>query len=398
MANDIQVIEGDILSVRDQFLAVCVEPSIQFEREAGFAMQLLSANEYALRIAMQNRRSVINAVTNIAAIGISLNPAKKQAYLVPRDGKICLDISYMGLLDLAIDSGSIMWGQCELVYEQDVFEQLGFDKPPVHKRNPFSKDRGALVGAYTVVKTRDGDYLTCPMAIDEIYAIRDRSSAWKAWIEKKKRCPWVTDEGEMVKKTVIKRAYKLWPKTDRNRRLDEAVNYLNTEGGEGLDDIQQQTKDKDSTPKGASGRAACKAAMEALSLERQNIIADLAKHSERLFAEKGGPECLQRIEAENLTGEEELALWGHLPSNIRAWLKGAVVKRVLTDEEKSEAEDVVMFLSEGESGPSADAIRAFYELKKQARKFAWHLLESAPDIREILNSNNPLIEQFKKAA
>jgi recombination protein RecT len=38
----------------------------------------------------------------VAAIGITLNPASKLAYLVPRDGMVCLDISYMGLLHRAV--------------------------------------------------------------------------------------------------------------------------------------------------------------------------------------------------------------------------------------------------------------------------------------------------------
>lgn len=231
--NALQTITDDIYSVREQFLSVCADAPT-FEREAGFAIQLLSVNDYAMRVALDNRQSVMNAVTNIAAIGISLNPAKKQAYLVPRDGRICLDISYMGLLDLAIASGSIKWGQAALVHAGDRFELNGFDKPPTHARDPFSKDRGEVVGVYVVVKTSDGDYLTETMTIAEVFDIRDRSASWKAWISKQKKCPWVTDEGEMVKKTVIKRAYKLWPKTDR---LDTAVHYLNTEGGEGLADL-----------------------------------------------------------------------------------------------------------------------------------------------------------------
>lgn len=146
MSTELTTIQNEIYAVRDTFASVLTDRSLNFEKEAGFALQSISASDYAMGIALRNRQSVINAVTNIAAIGISLNPAKKQAYLVPRDGKICLDISYMGLMDLAIQSGSISWGQAELVYSQDSFELRGFDKPPVHGRNPFSRDRGDIVG------------------------------------------------------------------------------------------------------------------------------------------------------------------------------------------------------------------------------------------------------------
>ncbi len=233
MSNAIAVISGTIQEAKNSFAAALTDRSLNFEREAGFAVQILSSKDYTMKVAMDNRRSVIDAVTNIAAIGISLNPARKQAYLIPRDGKICLEISYIGLLDLAIASGSIMWGQSELAYQNDAFRLNGFDKLPTHEYEPFSKTRGDAIGAYVVVKTRDGDYLTTCMQTDEINAIRDRSEGWKAYAAKKiKRTPWSSDWGEMAKKTVIKRASKLWPKTDR---LDQAIHYLNTDGGEGLE-------------------------------------------------------------------------------------------------------------------------------------------------------------------
>ncbi len=231
MSTAIATITQDIYAVRNQFANVLTDRSLNFEREAEFAIQVITSSEYATKIAMQNRQSVANAITNIAAIGISLNPAKKQAYLVPRDGKICLDISYIGLMDLAMATGAIRWAQAELVYSADSFTLNGFDKPPSHSYNPFAKDRGEAIGVYVVVKTADGDYLTETMSIDDVNAIRDRSSAWKAWISKKSSCPWVTDPGEMAKKTVVKRGYKYWPKTDR---LEKAIHHLNTDGGEGL--------------------------------------------------------------------------------------------------------------------------------------------------------------------
>jgi recombination protein RecT len=231
MSNEVATLEQNIFSLAPTFVRICADRSIVFEREAEFAIQALYANDYALRIARENPQSVRDAVTNIAAIGISLNPAKKQAYLVPRKGGISLAISYMGLLDLAIQSGSILWGHAEIVYANDKFVMNGFDQPPTHERDPFSKDRGELVGTYVVVKTKDGDYLTGTMTAAEVFDIRDRSDAWKAYLKDKRKCPWVTDEGEMVKKTVIKRFYKTWPKTDR---LDRAVHHLNTDGGEGI--------------------------------------------------------------------------------------------------------------------------------------------------------------------
>ena len=223
MDNIIQIING----AKDQFISVQTDKNIHFESEANFACQALLANEYALKIALSNKDALIRSIKNISAIGISLNPAKKQCYLVPRNNQICLDISYMGLMDLATATGAILWIQADVVREKDSFELNGLGKEPIHKHNPFSKDRGEIVGAYVTAKTKDGDYLTDCMSIDEINAIKARSQAVKSG----KQTPWNTDPVEMFKKTVVKRAYKYWP---RNERLESAINYLNNEGGEGL--------------------------------------------------------------------------------------------------------------------------------------------------------------------
>jgi len=318
MSNALQIIRDDIYGTRESFVSVLTNRSINFEKEAGFAIQLITANDYACSIAMSNRQSVINAVNNVAAIGISLNPAKRQAYLVPRDGRICLDISYMGLLDLAIESGGVKWGQAELVYERDTFSLCGIDKPPIHNRDPFSKDRGQIVGAYVVVKTSTGDYLTTCMSIGDVYDIRDRSSAWKAYLSKKRSCPWVTDEGEMIKKTVIKRAYKMWPKGDGGGGLERAIQYLNEENGEGLADLQAPT-----TTVYPSGGAPKDGYMAKLSKEAQEYLRELAANVDAAFRspESGVTVAYDLIEAENLDADQKIALWGELASDVRRELK-----------------------------------------------------------------------------
>lgn len=310
MSTSLQLIRKDIASVRERFESVAIDKAITFERESGFALQILSANEYLTKVALDNKASMLAAVVNVSAIGISLNPAKRQAYLVPRDGRVCLDISYMGLLDLAIASGSIRWGQADLVYATDKFTLNGVDKPPTHERDPFAKDRGEVLGAYVVVKTVDGDYLTTAMSAAELFDIRDRSSAWKAWVEKKRKCPWVTDEGEMMKKTVIKRAYKLWPKTER---LDPAVHYLNTEAGEGLELADHRSI------KPTSG------AFDAIDEDQLVRVRDIAERVRKGYANLGPEAAAEYIAEQEFDAEELTALWALFDSEseMRAAIKSA---------------------------------------------------------------------------
>lgn len=237
MANNILAIKEYVNGAKDDFNGALVDTSLTFEREAGFAIQMLTASDYAMKIALNDRQSVISSVTNIAAIGISLNPAKRQAYLIPRKGKICLDLSYMGLIDLAMQSGSVTLVKAELAYENDAFTLNGIDKEPTHKYSPFSKNRGEIVGVYCTAKTIHGDWVTDCMTKDEVDAIMNRSEAVKSG----KSSPWITDYGEMAKKTVVKRAYKYWNKTPQ---MDKAIHFLNTDGGEGIDFQKEQQPNK----------------------------------------------------------------------------------------------------------------------------------------------------------
>jgi recombination protein RecT len=168
-----------------------------------------------------------NAILNVASVGLSLNPAEKQAYLVPRDGAVCLDVSYMGLADLATQSASVKWVQAKLVHQNDDYEFQGMGKEPHHKYKSFS-DRGPVIGVYCVALTLDGQYLVEEMSLEQCHAIRNRTDIWR---KKPNTGPWATDEGEMMKKTVIKRASKLWPKAPKDTRLFKAIDVLNQHEG-----------------------------------------------------------------------------------------------------------------------------------------------------------------------
>ena len=232
--NQLQIIQDEIYAVQDQFDSVLTDRAISFAKEAEFAMQIMNGNEYMANAARGNPQSLRNAIMNIAAIGITLNPAQKMAYLVPRKVRdktqICLDISYMGLVQLALQSDSLRLVKAEVICKGEQFVMRGVDQEPIHEYDPLAeRPDSAVTGAYCVAKTVNGDFLTEVMSVHEINKIRDTSEAWRNE-SGRKYCPWYRFYQEMCKKTVIKRASKLWPKGDKENRLDKAIQYLNDNG------------------------------------------------------------------------------------------------------------------------------------------------------------------------
>lgn len=213
-------IQDSVYSVEKEFNQVN-SYKMNFAKEAGFALQLLESSSFLMDSAKKNPTALEYAIINLSSIGISLNPALKESYLVPRGGKICLDISYIGLIKLATDTGSILWVQAEIVKKNDKFTYNGVGQAPTHITDFFG-DRGEMVGVYCVAKLSTGESLSTVMSVQEIKDIRDKSS------QASKSGPWVTFFEEMAKKTIIKRAAKLWPKSER---IQTAVEVLNEHEG-----------------------------------------------------------------------------------------------------------------------------------------------------------------------
>lgn len=214
---------------------------LTFANECLFAKQQMSINKWTRETAQANPDSLKSAILNVAAIGISLNPATRHAYLVPRDGRICLDISYLGLVKLATDAGAILDCSSELVYEGDSFEWRGPYDRPVHISDVTNPDRfdadkplEKLLGAYNIARLPDGAWKCTFMTAAEILKVKDTSKA--------KNGPWVNWAGEMAKKTVLKRASKSWPQGSGRARLDEAIQVLNEHEGLEEQPVTQEEK------------------------------------------------------------------------------------------------------------------------------------------------------------
>lgn len=221
-----------IKHVEEKFLSV--NSNMEYKKESLFAMQALQKNTGLMETAVKNPTSLRNSMLNIAAIGISLNPALHDAYLVPRDGHVCLDISYKGLIKIATESGAIKWVKAELVFDQDEFTYNGPASKPEHRCDPFIKDRGNIKGVYCIAKTKEDDILVEVMSAEDLMVIKKSSPAYKAGSG-----PWVNFEGEMSKKAVIKRASKTWPRVEIDNRLREAIDMLNESEGYEFGEVEK---------------------------------------------------------------------------------------------------------------------------------------------------------------
>ncbi|OHB99883.1 MAG: hypothetical protein A2Z57_11205 [Planctomycetes bacterium RIFCSPHIGHO2_12_39_6] len=213
-------------SIRPRFIELVDEET--FLKEASFAMQHLSKNAY---LAGADQNSIIQAVLNIAQVGLTLNPVSKLAYLVPRrQGQLvvcCLEPSYQGLVKLLTDTGSVKNIYAYVIFENDIFEQtLGTSTEIIHK--PKLKDKGEIVGVYAVAILNDNRKQIEVMNKEDINEIRDMSESYKAFEKgNTKSCVWVDFYDEMARKTVIKRLCKYLPKTDKWDKISTAIDLDN---------------------------------------------------------------------------------------------------------------------------------------------------------------------------
>jgi len=225
-----------------RFNEIC-PAEMKFGSELSFAFQILQDKPNLMAVAKETPRSLVSVLQSLAAIGLSLNPAKKEAYLLSRNIKIrkegkevwesrlFLEPSYMGLNKVATDTGAIEWVQAKVVRKQDECIDNGVGLRVTHKYDTFgtNESRGPIVGCYCTVKLPSGDFLTKFVNKERLDDIRGRSGTWKKSLEKGGNGDgtWLTDEEEMVMKATMRTSFKTWPKTDRFQRLEQAVHLSN---------------------------------------------------------------------------------------------------------------------------------------------------------------------------
>lgn len=220
--------------IRERFTELVSEQT--FKKEVSFALQHISKNQQLMKCDPQ---SVIQAVLNVAQTGLTLNPVSKYAYLIPRwnakkqINDCILEPSYMGLVKLLTDSGSVKAIQAHTFYEGDKIDIDLATNQIRHK--PYilnGKEKGNMMGVYAIATLADGQRQVEMMTKEDLHEIRDMSESYKAFKANKIRsCIWSTHESEMCRKTVLKRIFKYLPKTERVQNIEQAIQLDNQNNG-----------------------------------------------------------------------------------------------------------------------------------------------------------------------
>ena len=175
------------------------------------------------------RASLWKACVQGAELGLSLNPTMGEADILPQ--RVGSEMTaqfrprYKGLMNLARRSGEVTSIRAVLVYENDEFEVIEGLRPDIiHK--PSRSERGTLSHAYCVWLLKGvAEPQFEVMDKQQVMRVKARSPSGKNG-----NGPWKTDEEEMWRKTVVKRATKYMPIALDVLAKAVAVDNLNESG------------------------------------------------------------------------------------------------------------------------------------------------------------------------
>jgi recombination protein RecT len=219
--------------------------------------------------------SLFGAVLLCAKMGLEPNTHQGHVYLIPRakrrakkdengqdlmevgkNGKkwkvfeetweVHVQLGYKGRIELAYRSPKVQLIKAVIVRERDFIDiDEGTRQVLAHQvdpRKPISK-RGPIIGSYAIAKLSTGEALFEWMDIEQIHKIRDENSdaytsaalilnddQAKDWSRKKAAdTPWISDEEQMIRKTLINRIDNYIPSTPE-MALASAIDSADIEG------------------------------------------------------------------------------------------------------------------------------------------------------------------------
>ena len=236
-------LKGLLMNMQGQ-IAKALPSVLTPERYTRMVMTALSTNPDLQRCSPE---SFLGAVMQAAQLGLEPNTPLGQAYLIPRNNKgrmqVTFQIGYQGYLDLGYRSGDIAIIDAQAVHQNDFFEyEYGLE--PKLKFKPALTDRGPVIAYYAMFKTKAGGYNFLVMSKEDIEKHKNQ------YVDNysSKYSPWNTNFDSMAKKTVLKQVLKYAPKKSEFAKAMASDETIKTNIGANMVDMEDETEPINVTP------------------------------------------------------------------------------------------------------------------------------------------------------
>jgi phage RecT family recombinase len=192
---------------------------LKWQNEKMYALQIIerATTDALAKAVMANPLSLVTALLDVAALGLTLSPQAGLVYLIPEAPKagmtqsVNAKVSYKGMEQAVLSSGTVSGITTRLVYANDSFE-LGENETGTYVNFKQARgDRGALEGGFCRATYANGFSYVEWMSTVDFDAIE--AQATKKNFGKK---PFTYTGGfsdEMKKKGIVRRASKHWPRS-----------------------------------------------------------------------------------------------------------------------------------------------------------------------------------------
>jgi len=213
-----------------KYNAVKLDDKLKWQTEKVYVRQIFERSPKLAEALLNNPVSLMAALQTAAQLGLTLDPNQQLAYLVPQaprrgaPAEVVLRVSYRGMEQAVLMSGTVTAIQTELVHENDEFEYgVNIDGPYLNFKLARG-DRGEVTGGFCLARYANGEKHVEYMDLADLLAIEasakafsgDNSPAWDG--------PY---RPEMRKKSIVRRAQKHWPKSPVLTALARAFDIEN---------------------------------------------------------------------------------------------------------------------------------------------------------------------------
>lgn len=199
--------------------------SLNWHSEKMYVELLVGRDERLAQAILDNPLSLMTALRDAAAMGLSIAPSLGHVYLIPQrpaknlPPEIYAKVSYKGMEQSVLTSGTVLSISTDLVYENDTFRSgVNLDGPFMEfERN--RGERGSLQGGFCLSRYANGEKHLEWMTAADINGCK--AAATKAQ-GGNTPAVWVGSFAtEQYKKCIVRRASKHWPTSPVIQRLIE---------------------------------------------------------------------------------------------------------------------------------------------------------------------------------